>query len=100
LIEVFCKDGSYYKTDSINNGTSNHPFKLELAVINVIPNQKAGSIIFTAGVNSGNWASVNPLSYESTIKIIFILLVIHKEQDNQKLGILEILKQKYVLMQY
>jgi NADH dehydrogenase FAD-containing subunit len=37
-------------------------------VLNVIPNQKAGSLIFTAGVESGNWASVNPLSYESTIK--------------------------------
>lgn len=41
---------------------------LSAEVINVIPSQKAGSIIFTAGVASGNWASVNPLSYESTIK--------------------------------
>ena len=30
LIEAFCTDGSYYKTNSINNGTSNHPFELEL----------------------------------------------------------------------
>lgn len=37
-------------------------------VLNVIPNQKAAPIIFTVGVNSGNWAPINPLSYESTIK--------------------------------
>lgn len=30
LIEAFCKDGSYYKVNSKNNGTSNHPFELEL----------------------------------------------------------------------
>jgi hypothetical protein len=30
LIEAFCKDGSYYKIASDDNGTSNHPFKLEL----------------------------------------------------------------------
>ena len=39
------------------------------AVLNVIPNQKAGKIIFNAGLNgSGNFAPVNLLSYESTIK--------------------------------
>lgn len=36
-------------------------------VLNVIPNQKAASIIFTAGVNSGKWAPINPLSYESVM---------------------------------
>ena len=36
--------------------------------LNVIPNQKAGQIIFDAGLNSGNWAPINPLSYESTLK--------------------------------
>ena len=34
--------------------------------LNVIPNQKAGPIIFTAGLNEGNWAPINPLTYEST----------------------------------
>ncbi|BCN94188.1 cytochrome c [Thiomicrorhabdus immobilis] len=34
--------------------------------LNVIPNQKAGSIVFTAGLNENNWAPVNPLTYEST----------------------------------
>lgn len=49
--------------------TENNESKiLTSKVLNVIPNQKAASIIFIAGVNSGNWASVNPLSYESTIK--------------------------------
>jgi len=36
-------------------------------VLNVIPNQKAAPIVFTAGVNSGNWAPINPLSYESVM---------------------------------
>jgi len=39
---------------------------LSSKVLNVIPNQKAAPIVFTAGVNSGNWAPINPLSYEST----------------------------------
>ena len=38
---------------------------LNSTVLNVIPKQKAASIVFTAEVNSGNWAPVNPLSYES-----------------------------------
>ena len=40
---------------------------LSSTVLNVIPNQKAASVIFTAGVNSGNWAAINPLSYESVL---------------------------------
>ena len=36
-------------------------------VLNIIPNQKAAQVIFDAGLNSGNWASVDPISYESTI---------------------------------
>ena len=40
---------------------------LQASVLNVIPNQKAGQIVFDAGLNSGNWAPVNPLSYESTL---------------------------------
>ena len=46
------------------NGESN---TLSSTVLNVIPNQKAAPIIFTAGVNTGNWAPINPLSYESVI---------------------------------
>lgn len=40
---------------------------LSSTVLNVIPNQKAADIVFTAGVNSGNWAPINPLSYESVM---------------------------------
>jgi len=41
---------------------------LSADVINVIPNQKAAKIIFDAGLNSGNWAPVDTISYESTIQ--------------------------------
>jgi len=40
---------------------------LTSTVLNVIPNQKAAPIVFTAGVNSGKWAPINPLSYESVL---------------------------------
>lgn len=40
---------------------------LSSAVLNVIPKQKAAPIVFKAGVNSGNWAPINPLSYESVV---------------------------------
>ena len=40
---------------------------LNSTVLNVIPNQKAAPIVFTAGVNNGNWAPINPLSYESVM---------------------------------
>ena len=40
---------------------------LSSKVLNVIPKQKAASIVFTAGVNSENWAPINPLSYESVL---------------------------------
>jgi len=47
---------------------------MSVKVLNVIPNQKAGKIIFDAGLNNGNWAPVNPLSYESTLmNDIFII---------------------------
>ena len=38
-------------------------------VLNIIPPQKAGKIIFDAGLNEigSNWASIDPISYESTI---------------------------------
>ena len=40
---------------------------LSSTVLNVITNQKAAPIFFTAGVNAGNWAPINPLSYESVM---------------------------------
>ncbi|WP_321275852.1 FAD/NAD(P)-binding oxidoreductase [Thiomicrorhabdus indica] len=51
-------------TYSVNGGAEQ---MLSASVLNVIPNQKAGQIIFDAGLNSGNWAPVNPLNYESTL---------------------------------
>jgi len=30
LIEVFCEDGSYYSTTSVQNGTDQHPFEIEV----------------------------------------------------------------------
>lgn len=53
------------------NGVSS---SVSAKVLNVIPNQKAAKIIFDAGLNSGNWAPVNLLSYESTLmNDIFII---------------------------
>ena len=40
---------------------------LSSKVLNVIPKQKAAPVVFKAGVNSGNWAPINPLSYESML---------------------------------
>ncbi|MEA1989536.1 MAG: FAD/NAD(P)-binding oxidoreductase [Pseudomonadota bacterium] len=40
---------------------------IEADVINLIPDHKASSIIFDAGLNVDNWAPINPLTYESTI---------------------------------
>lgn len=36
-------------------------------VLNVIPNQKAGKLLFNEALTVGNWAPVNPLNYESTV---------------------------------
>ena len=64
--------------DSINQVTYNISGGsniLETAkVLNIIPNQKAARIIFDSGLNIGNWASVDAISYESTIQNgIFII---------------------------
>lgn len=76
---VFNKNGVDYRPNSVvtdvNSNTKVITYTengvgkiISGTVLNVIPNQKAAPIIFTAGVNNGNWAPVNPLSYESTIK--------------------------------
>ncbi len=41
--------------------------RLSAKVLNIIPNQKAAPIVFKAQINSGKFAPVNPLSYESLI---------------------------------
>ena len=50
--------------------TYNNSTTLNASVLNVIPNQKAGKVIFDAGLNGAdsNWASVNPMTFESTIQ--------------------------------
>ncbi len=47
--------------------SENAPETIEADVVNLIPDHKAASIIFTAGLNVDNWAPINPLTYESTI---------------------------------
>jgi len=53
-------------TYSVSSGSAQ---TLTAKTLNVIPNQKAGQIIFDAGLNTvdGNWAPVNPLDYQSTL---------------------------------
>lgn len=64
--------------DSINSLTYNisgaNSTTKSAKVLNVIPNQKAAKIIFDCGLNIGNWASVDAISYESTLEDgIFII---------------------------
>jgi NADPH-dependent 2,4-dienoyl-CoA reductase/sulfur reductase-like enzyme len=77
---VFAKNGVDYRPNSVvtyvddsaksvvyeENGIDS--ITLAADVLNVIPNQKAASTVFLAGVNSGNWADINVLNYESNIK--------------------------------
>jgi NADH dehydrogenase FAD-containing subunit len=53
------------KSVTYDDGTA--PTTLNATVLNIIPKQKAAPIIFDTGPNSGNWAPVNPLSYESVM---------------------------------
>jgi len=56
-------------TNSITYTQNGGSTTLSAKVLNVIPNQKAAKIIFDAGLNDiSNFAPVNLLSYESTIK--------------------------------
>jgi hypothetical protein len=48
LIEAFCQDGSYYKVNSTNNGTNNHPFELE------IPNNLDCKLVMTTNENDAD----------------------------------------------
>jgi len=74
----FTEYGVVYKPSTtvtnVNDGTKTLTYTengqsktLSSTVLNVIPKQKAAPIVFKAEVNSGNWAPVNPLSYESTL---------------------------------
>lgn len=66
--------------DSINQITYNTSGGTNITktakVLNIIPNQKAGKIVFDAGLIplNSNWASIDAISYESTIQSgIFII---------------------------
>lgn len=65
----YITDANLEEVDSTNKVAVTGMGNFSADVLNVIPNQRAGSIITTAGLNnhsSGRWADVNPLSYEST----------------------------------
>lgn len=53
--------------DSTNRIAITSQGKFQADVLNVLPPQKAGQIAFNAGLTEGNWAPVNPLTYESTL---------------------------------
>lgn len=61
---VVLVDSDTKQVDFTENGTLS---SLTPKVLNVIPNQKAARLLFDAGLVAGNWAPVNPLSYESTL---------------------------------
>jgi NADH dehydrogenase FAD-containing subunit len=50
------------------NTLINNNLILTAKVLNIIPNQKASSLIFDTGLVNGNWGSVDPISYKSTKK--------------------------------
>jgi NADH dehydrogenase FAD-containing subunit len=74
-------------TYSVSGATSE---LMTATTLNVIPNQKAGPIVFTAGLNVGNWAPINPLTYES-IKLngsdVPLGLDVHIIGDSQGTGL-------------
>jgi hypothetical protein len=54
---------------NIQDKTTLQPLSITADVINLIPAQKAGKIAFDTGlVPTGNWAPVDPISYESTVR--------------------------------
>jgi NADPH-dependent 2,4-dienoyl-CoA reductase/sulfur reductase-like enzyme len=41
--------------------------KLKAKVINLIPNQRAGELVFKLGLNKGDFAPIDPIDYSSTV---------------------------------
>jgi len=62
LIEAFCKDGSYYKTNSTNNGTTEHPFSL------TVPSNLDCKLVMTTNENDINISKriVTPINFLNT----------------------------------
>ncbi|HRX70141.1 MAG: FAD-dependent oxidoreductase [Candidatus Competibacteraceae bacterium] len=54
------------EVDSTNRVAKTSQGNFKASVLNVLPPQKAGKIVFNLGLTEGNWAPVNPLTYEST----------------------------------
>jgi hypothetical protein len=55
LIEAFCEDGSYYSVSSTNNGTSEHPFEIE------IPSSLSCRLVMTTNENDDANKVVTPI---------------------------------------
>jgi len=60
LIEVFCSDGSYYSTESEQNGSTQHPFSLE------IPKNLACHLVMTTNENDPTTRVITPITLEGT----------------------------------
>jgi NADPH-dependent 2,4-dienoyl-CoA reductase/sulfur reductase-like enzyme len=54
--------------DTTNEVTYNDSTTLEVDVLNIIPNQKASKLVFDMSLEDGDFAPVDFLSYESTVK--------------------------------
>ena len=63
LIEAFCKDGSYYKTNSTDNGTTAHPFTL------TVPKALDCKLVMTTNENDSNISKriVTPIQFSNTV---------------------------------
>jgi NADPH-dependent 2,4-dienoyl-CoA reductase/sulfur reductase-like enzyme len=53
--------------DSVNRIAKTSQGNFRASVLNVLPPQKAGKIAFDMELTNGDWAPVNPLTYESTV---------------------------------
>jgi hypothetical protein len=66
IIEAFCTDGSYYKVNSTDDGTSNHPFEL------ILPKDLECKIVMTTNeddANESNWI-VTPITLNGDTNLI------------------------------
>lgn len=65
LIEAFCRDGSYHSVSSTNDGTSNHPFSIE------IPKDVDCKFIMTTNEKDDNPSNhiVTPLLFDDGINV-------------------------------
>ncbi len=62
LIEVFCIDGSYYKTNSTQDGTDKHPFSIQ------IPKNLNCHLVMSTNEDNISKKVINPISIIDTIQ--------------------------------